>query len=79
MYSHYVCWLFFEMPQLIYIHLSYPWPSLRPLPKISIQLPTKTDASKYSFFPSSIRIWNSLPSDIVEAETLDLFKISLNM
>ena len=35
-----------------------------------LQLPTKTDAYKYSFFPSSIRIWNSLPSDIVEAETL---------
>ena len=39
-----------------------------------LQFPTKTDAYKYSFFPSSIRIWNSLLSDIVEAETLELFK-----
>ena len=30
-----------------------------------LQPPTKIDAYKYSFFPSAIRIWNSLPSDIV--------------
>ena len=44
-----------------------------------LQLPTKIDAYKYSFFPSAIRIWNSLPSDIVKAKTLDLFKTGLNM
>ena len=44
-----------------------------------LQPPTKIDAYKYSFFPSAIRIWNSLPSDIVKAETLDLFKSGLNM
>ena len=44
-----------------------------------LQLLTKTDAYKYSFFPSSIRIWNSLPSDIVKAETLYLFKTGLNV
>ena len=44
-----------------------------------LQPPTKTDAYKYSFFPSAIRIWNSLPSDIVKAETLALFKSGLNM
>ena len=44
-----------------------------------LQPPTKIDAYKYSFFPSAIRIWNSLPSDIVKAKTLDLFKSGLNM
>ena len=44
-----------------------------------LQPSTKTDAYKYSFFPASIRIWNSLPLPIVSAETLDLFKTGLNM
>ena len=48
-------------------------------PLRSLQPPTKIDAYKYSFFLSAIRIWNSLPSDIVKAETLDLFKSGLNM
>ena len=34
---------------------------------------------KLEKIPSAIRIWNSLPSDIVKAETLDLFKPGLNM
>ena len=43
-----------------------------------LQPPTKIDAYIYSFFPSAIRIWNSLLSDIVKAETLDLFKSGVN-
>jgi len=44
-----------------------------------LQLPTMIDAYKNSFFPSAIRTWNNLPSQVVEATTLDLFKHSLNM
>ena len=32
----------------------------------------------YSFFPRTIRQWNSLPSDIVDENSLDLFKSKLS-
>ena len=41
------------------------------------QLSSKTDNYKYSFFPSTIRTWNSLPAAIAEAPDLVHFKQEL--
>ena len=35
---------------------------------------TSNDVFKYSYFPWAVREWNSLPSDIVSAISLDIFK-----
>lgn len=35
---------------------------------------TRVAAFSYSFFPATIRLWNSLPLDIVSAPTLDAFR-----
>ena len=37
-----------------------------------LHLPTRVDVYSYSFFPSSIRIWNKLPEDVVISPSLDL-------
>ena len=37
-------------------------------------LDTRTDYYKYTFFPSVIILWNSLPKPIVQASDLDQFK-----
>jgi len=37
-------------------------------------LSSRIDARKMSFFPRTVRDWNALPPDIVEADTLDAFK-----
>ena len=42
-----------------------------------LYLPTRVDIYSYSFFPSSIRIWNKLPEDVVISPSLDLFKLKL--
>lgn len=36
--------------------------------------PARIDAHLYSFFPSAIRLWNNLPSDAAETESLETFK-----
>jgi len=42
-------------------------------------LPTsQTDSYKSSFFPSTIRDWNDLPTTIIESDSLDLFVLKLN-
>lgn len=38
----------------------------------------RTLAYKNSFFPGGIRIWNTLPSDVTSAESLDIFKKRLS-
>ena len=43
------------------------------------QLQTNLDCYKHSFLPHAIRIWNSLPIDVVLSATLDAFKENLNM
>ena len=43
-----------------------------------IQPDTTIDAYKYSFFPTSIRLWNNLPRDIISCNNLDSFKEHLN-
>ena len=35
---------------------------------------TSDDIFKYSYFPRTMKEWNSLPSDIVSAKSLDIFK-----
>ena len=41
------------------------------------QYPTRTDTFKYSFFPRTIPVWNSLPASVAEAPDLALFKQGL--
>ena len=44
----------------------------------SYQIPaTKQDYRKYSFFPRTIREWNSLPPGIVSCKSVEAFKSSL--
>ena len=38
------------------------------------QIQTPCNYYKYSFFPATIILWNSLPADLVEAPTLHQFK-----
>jgi len=44
-----------------------------------MQLQTNLDCYKHSFFPHAIRIWNSLPTDIVLSATPDALKGNLNI
>ena len=34
----------------------------------------RTDVYKYSFFPSAIKLWNTLPEELIDAKTIDEFK-----
>ena len=43
-----------------------------------IQISTFTNFYKYSFFPALVKIWNSLPADLVSAKDLDAFKEGLS-
>ena len=38
----------------------------------------RTDIYFYSFYPSSIRLWNNLPCDIVECSSIEQFKDKLS-
>ena len=38
---------------------------------------TSTNYHKYSFYPCTIPLWNSLPASIAEAPTADYFKAEL--
>ena len=38
----------------------------------------RTDTYFYSFYPSSIRLWNNLPCDIVECSSIEQFKDKLS-
>ena len=42
-------------------------------------LQAHVDAFKYSFYPSAIKIWNSLPSEVVLSSNLEQFKNNLNL
>jgi len=42
-----------------------------------MQLPTSIDAYLYSFLPSTIRLWNSLPAQLMQSLTLTDFKYNL--
>ena len=45
---------------------------------LKIQQPaTRIDSYLYSFFPSAIKLWNSLPLNVVDSRTLDNFKCKL--
>ena len=43
-----------------------------------LQYPTRTDKFKFSFFPRTIPVWNSLPAPVAEAPDLVLFKQGLS-
>ena len=42
-----------------------------------LQYPTSTDCFKYSFFPRTIPVWNTLPAALAEAPSLASFKREL--
>ena len=42
------------------------------------QLDTRIDSYKFSFFPSTIKLWNSLPPFVVNSPTYDQFCINLD-
>ena len=46
-------------------------------PSRFIQLQTNIDAYKYSFYPSATRLWNALPTYVIEAGSLEDFQIHL--
>ena len=39
-----------------------------------IEIGSTVDAYKYSFFPSMIQLWNTLPEDIIICKNVDTFK-----
>ena len=39
-----------------------------------LQPATRTDVYKYSFFPSAVTVWNTLPDELASAKTIDEFK-----
>ena len=44
-----------------------------------IQMQARVDIFLYSFLPSTICLWNSLPADIVTSGTIDEFKNKLTL
>ena len=44
-----------------------------------IQMQARVDVFLYSFLPPTIRLWNSLPADIVTSSTIDDFKNELTL
>ena len=44
-----------------------------------IQPPANTNVYKHSFFPAVIRIWNSLPANIIHVDSVDTFKACLKL
>ena len=42
------------------------------------QISTRTDSYKFSFFPGTIPVWNSLPASVAEAPSLVSFKKGLS-
>ena len=54
--------------------------SSRHMHKFSYQVPaSKTNYHLYSFFPNTIRDWNSLPLNVIEARSINSFRAQLNM
>ena len=39
-----------------------------------LQPATRTDIYKYSFFPTAVKLWNSLPTEVINAQTINEFK-----
>ena len=44
-----------------------------------IQMQARVDVFLHSFLPSTIRLWNSLPADVVASSTIDEFKNKLTL
>ena len=39
-----------------------------------MQPATRTDIYKYSFFPTAVKLWNNLPTDVINAKCIEQFK-----
>ena len=54
--------------------------SSRHMHKFSYKVPaSKTNYHLFSFFPNTIRDWNSLPLNVVEAQSVNSFRAKLDM
>ena len=42
------------------------------------QLATTSNYYKYSFYPTAIRAWNSLPTEVTRADSIDQFRVNLS-
>ena len=42
-----------------------------------VQPPTRIDNYKFSFFPSAVRTWNSLPAEVAQTSSIDSFKTAM--
>ena len=40
---------------------------------------TRTDSCMYSLFPSTIKIWNDLPQNVIDSNDIDQFKQKLEI
>ena len=38
---------------------------------------TRIDCFKHSFFPSAVRVWNSIPGNVAQSSTIDSFKAAV--
>ena len=58
--------------------VSHPHPSLRHSHNLCLLYPlTRSNSHKFSFFVSVVPLWNSLPSPVVNASSLNSFKYCL--
>ena len=56
-----------------------PLRSTRNMHQLSFQISSsRSDYRKFSYFPRTIRDWNSLPPDIVSAKTRDALKVQVS-
>ena len=71
--------MFKTLNSLIDISSSQLIPKYRSLRKVYYtQLCTKIDSYKFSFFPSVIKLWNSLCLSVIDSPTLNDFCIKLD-
>ena len=61
-----------------YDHLSQTSTTTRGHSMRYIQLAARTNTYLHSFFPSTIRLWNSLPEEIALSPNFDRFKLLLD-
>jgi len=38
----------------------------------------RTDVYKYSFFPTTVRMWNALPASVIQSGTFSSFKAGVS-
>ena len=64
---------------MVDINLVISYNQLRRYPLKFKHLQAYTDAFKHLFYPSAIKIWNSLPNEVALSSSLEQFKEKLNL